>query len=133
MAVESSDSIPLWLLYEHEVDAWRAAQTAAVARWLLLQNFRGEKHRVVLLPDAAGGIAAAVAGLGRRSGELSLWHAAGFVERLPPRRQDDDRQPGGGHGPAHAHHQRTERCFRGACRRERDAEAHHPERPEEHG
>jgi leucyl aminopeptidase len=86
MAVESSDSIPLWLLYEHEVDAWRAAQTAAVARWLLLQNFRGEKHRVVLLPDAAGGIAAAVAGLGRRSGELSLWHAAGFVERLPPRR-----------------------------------------------
>jgi leucyl aminopeptidase len=86
MAVESSDSIPLWLLYEHEVDAWRAAQTAAVARWLILQNFRGEKHRVVLLPDAAGGIAAAVAGLGRRSGELSLWHAAGFVERLPPRR-----------------------------------------------
>ena len=86
MAVESSDSIPLWLLYEHEVDAWRAAQTAAVARWLSLQNFRGEKHRVVLLPDAAGGIAAAVAGLGRRSGELSLWHAAGFVERLPPRR-----------------------------------------------
>jgi leucyl aminopeptidase len=27
-----------------------------------------------------------VGGLGRRQGELSLWHAAGFVERLPPRR-----------------------------------------------
>ena len=40
----------------------------------------------MLLPDAAGGLAAAVGGLGKRQGELSLWHAAGFVERLPPRR-----------------------------------------------
>ncbi len=28
----------------------------------------------------------AVAGLGRRQGKLSLWHAAGLAERLPPRR-----------------------------------------------
>ena len=27
-----------------------------------------------------------VGGLGKRQGELSLWHAAGFAERLPPRR-----------------------------------------------
>jgi len=85
MALDSSDSVPLWLLYEHEIDAWRATQTPAIARWLALQNFKGEKHRVVLLPNSAGGIAAAVGGLGRRVGELSLWHAAGFVERLPPR------------------------------------------------
>jgi leucyl aminopeptidase len=80
------DSVPLWLLYENDVEAWRATQTAAVARWLGEQNFKGEKHRVLLVPDAAGGLAAAVGGLGRRTGELSLWHAAGFVERLPPRR-----------------------------------------------
>jgi leucyl aminopeptidase len=80
------DSVPLWLLYENDVEAWRATQTAAVARWLSEQNFKGEKHRVLLVPDSAGGLAAALGGLGRRTGELSLWHAAGFVERLPPRR-----------------------------------------------
>src|SRR6202789_97683 len=81
-----SDSIPLWLLYENEIEAWRAAQTPQIARWITEQNFKGEKHRVVLLPDSAGGLAAAVGGLGRRHGGLSLWHGAGFVERLPPRR-----------------------------------------------
>lgn len=86
MSLDSSVSVPLWLLYEHEIDAWRAAQTPSVARWLVEQNFKGEKHRVVLLPDSIGGLAGAVGGLGRRLGELSLWHAAGFVERLPARR-----------------------------------------------
>src|ERR1700676_3119005 len=86
MSLDSSDSVPLWLLYENEVDAWRAVQTPLVARWLAEQNFKGEKHRVVLLPDSVGGLAGAVGGLGRRLGELSLWHAAGFVERLPARR-----------------------------------------------
>src|ERR1700690_3324614 len=86
MNLDSSVSVPLWLLYEHEFDAWRATQPAAAAEWLGLQNFKAEKHRVVLLPDSAGGLAAAVGGLGRRQGELSLWHAAGLAERLPPRR-----------------------------------------------
>jgi leucyl aminopeptidase len=86
MNLDSRDSIPLWLLYENEIDAWRATQSPPVARWLAEQNFRGEKHRVLLLPDPAGGLAAAVGGLGRRQGELSLWHAAGLVERLPSRR-----------------------------------------------
>src|SRR5579864_2852714 len=79
-------SVPLWLLYENEIETWRAAQTPAVARWLALQNFKGEKHRVLLLPDSSGGLAGAVGGLGRQQGELSLWHAAGLVERLPSRR-----------------------------------------------
>ena len=86
MNLDASDSVPLWLLYENEIEAWRAAQTPPAERWLGLQNFKGEKHRVVLLPDAAGGLAAAVGGLGRRQGDLSLWHAAGLAERLPPRR-----------------------------------------------
>ena len=81
-----SDPVPLWLLYEHEVDAWCATQSPEGAAWLAQQNFKAEKHRVVLVPNAAGGIAAAVGGLGRHTGELSLWHAAGLVERLPPRR-----------------------------------------------
>jgi leucyl aminopeptidase len=86
MNLDSSDSIPLWLLYENEIDAWRAMQTPQVATWLTQQSFKAEKHRVALLPDSAGGIAGAVGGLGRRNGPLSLWHAAGFVERLPARR-----------------------------------------------
>src|ERR1700688_1389832 len=86
MNLDSSDSVPLWLLHENEIDAWRATQAPPVARWLAEQNFKGEKHRVLLLPDSAGGLAGAVGGLGKRQGELSLWHAAGFVERLPPRR-----------------------------------------------
>jgi leucyl aminopeptidase len=86
MNLDGSDSIPLWLLYENEIEAWRASQPAPVVRWLAEQNFKAEKHRVVLLPNSAGGLAAAVGGLGRRQGELSLWHAAGLVERLPCRR-----------------------------------------------
>jgi len=86
MNPDSSVSIPLWLLYEDEIDAWRASQSAFARRWFAEQNFKGEKHRVVLLPDPQGAVAAAVGGLGRRCGGLSLWHAAGIAERLPPRR-----------------------------------------------
>jgi leucyl aminopeptidase len=86
MNLDSRDSVPLWLLYENEIEGWCATQAPPVARWLAEQNFKGEKHRVLLLPDSAGGLAAAVGGLGRRMGEMSLWHTAGFVERLPPRR-----------------------------------------------
>jgi leucyl aminopeptidase len=86
MNPDSNDSIPLWLLYEDEIDTWRAAQSAFARRWLTEQNFKGEKHRVLLLPDPQGALAAAVGGLGRRHGGLSLWHAAGVAERLPPRR-----------------------------------------------
>jgi len=86
MNLDSRVPVPLWLLHEDEFDAWRAMQPASMQRWLSEQNFNGEKNRVVLLPDSDGGLSAAVAGLGRRQGALSLWHAAGVAERLPPRR-----------------------------------------------
>ena len=86
MNPDSNVSIPLWLLYEDELEAWRALQSAFARRWLAEHNFKGEKHRVVLLPDGQGAVVAAVGGLGRRCGGLSLWHAAGIAERLPPRR-----------------------------------------------
>ena len=79
-----SESVPLWLLYEDEFDAWRATQSAFVRQWLIEQNFKGEKYRVLLMPDSGGALW--YAGLGKRQGDLSLWHAAGFAERLPPRR-----------------------------------------------
>lgn len=86
MTPGTNSPLPLWLLYEDEIDAWRAGQAPLARQWLVEQNFKAEKHRVVLLPDAGGSVAAAVAGLGKRLGELSLWHAAGLVERLPARR-----------------------------------------------
>jgi leucyl aminopeptidase len=82
----SNFSTPLWLLYEDEIEGWRASQTPLARQWLAEQNFKAEKHRVVLLPDSDGGMVCAVAGLGKRQGELSLWHAAGWAERLPARR-----------------------------------------------
>ncbi len=86
MTTEGTAHVPLWLLYEDEIETWRASMSAPVANWLSEQNFKGEKHRVVLVPGPEGNLRSAVAGLGKRQGELSLWHAAGFAERLPPRR-----------------------------------------------
>ncbi len=86
MKVDDSASIPLWLLYEDELEAWRARQPPFLRQWLSEQNFKAERHRVALVPGATGALAAAVGGLGKRHGELSLWHAAGIAERLPPRR-----------------------------------------------
>jgi leucyl aminopeptidase len=86
MNLDSSVSLPLWLLYENEIEAWRESAPPQLAQWLGQQNFKAEKHRVVLLPDSAGALQGAVGGLGRRNGGLSLWHGAGFAERLPPRR-----------------------------------------------
>jgi leucyl aminopeptidase len=86
MTVEGTAVVPLWLLYEEEVEAWRAAQEPHVARWLGEHHFKAEKHRALLVPGADGAASMAVAGLGKRQGELSLWHTAGLGERLPPRR-----------------------------------------------
>ena len=53
--------------------------------WVQAQGFQAERHRVIVIPAADGGIAGAVAGLGAlpSTDELTLWHAAGLVDRLP--------------------------------------------------
>ena len=84
--IDDRDGVPLWLLHEGELETWRASQPPQTAHWVLEQGFKAERHRVLCVPDAAGGIALAVGGLGKRQGALSLWHTAGLVERLPPRR-----------------------------------------------
>jgi leucyl aminopeptidase len=82
----SGAPMPLWLLYEDEVDAWLEARAAGLREWLGAQGFRGERHRVVLLPGTDGALGGAVGGLGKRGARLSLWHGAGIAERLPARR-----------------------------------------------
>ena len=86
MSTEPLHSIPLWLLHEDEIDTWREAQSPFIKQWMSEQVFKGERHRVLLVPDSAGALLMAVGGLGKRVGSLSLWHAAGFADRLPPRR-----------------------------------------------
>jgi leucyl aminopeptidase len=86
MNAEGTDCVPLWLMYEDEIEAWRARADAPVAAWVAEQQFKAEKHRVLSVPDSRGALFCAIGGLGKRQGELSLWHAAGFAERLPPRR-----------------------------------------------
>jgi len=85
MTVEGSAALPLWLLYEEDIEGWKRAQPAHVAAWLGEHQFKAERHRVLLVPDAHGAAVLAIAGLGKRQGELSLWHVAGLPERLPPR------------------------------------------------
>lgn len=84
--MNNSEAVPLWLLYDEDVDRWAAAQPEPVRHWLKEQNFRAERHRVILIPGPDGALALAVGGLGKRQGELSMWHAAGFTDRLPARR-----------------------------------------------
>ena len=86
IATPGGGAIPLWFLYEDELDAWCAAATAHARRWVEAHNFRAERDRTLLIPDAAGAPWAALAGMGKRQGGLSLWQAAATADRLPPLR-----------------------------------------------
>jgi leucyl aminopeptidase len=86
MSADDSASVPLWLLHDDEIEAWRTTQPPRIATWLHENNFKAERHRIVAVPNALGALDVVVGGLGKRQGGLSLWHGAGLAERLPPRR-----------------------------------------------
>lgn len=87
LAPEGSATLPLWLLREGDVAAFKSTQSTLVSAWLEQHNFAGERHRVLPLPRADGEIGGAVAGVGALAdwSRLNLWHVAGLVERLPAR------------------------------------------------
>lgn len=80
-----ADSRPLWVVTEGELQGWLASQPDPVNAWVRAHGFKAERHRVLSLPSAQGGIGGAVVGLGALAGaqELTLWHAAGLSDRLP--------------------------------------------------
>ena len=78
-------ALPLWLVTEASHAVWLRQQPAPVVGWVQAQAFQAERHRVIVIPSADGGVAGAVAGLGALGSvdNLTLWHAAGLVDRLP--------------------------------------------------
>ncbi len=82
---DPSESLPLWVVTEGELQGWLATQPTPVVAWVRAHGFEAERHRVLSLPSAEGGIGGAVAGLGDLASpqDLTLWHSAGLSERLP--------------------------------------------------
>jgi leucyl aminopeptidase len=80
-----SATLPLWPVTEGMLEGWLGEQSPAVAKWATESGFKAERHRVLLLPDTAGGVAGAALGLGRLAdlSDLSVWHVAGVADRLP--------------------------------------------------
>ena len=81
----SEATTPISLLHEDEFTAWRQSQAVPVQTWVDLQGFRGERAKLVMIPNELGSLAAVVLGLGKRGAEesVTLWTAASLVERLP--------------------------------------------------
>ena len=82
--VPAPGSIALHLVYEDQLESWLKAQPEAARTWLQASGFKGEKSRVVPIPDASGRILAVACGAGKRlAGEaLTLWNVTGIPEKL---------------------------------------------------
>ena len=76
---------PLWLLSESAVERWLTELPPAAAAWVRSHEFRGERGKVLVLPNGEGGVLGAAVGLGPLSSlaSLSPWHLAGLPDRLP--------------------------------------------------
>lgn len=85
LSADPAESRPLWVVTEGELQSWLASQPGPVVAWVRAHGFQAERHRVLSLPSAEGGIGGAVAGLGElpSARDLTLWHAAGLSDRLP--------------------------------------------------
>jgi len=81
----AATSIPLWLATDDALAALLQSLPAANGDWARALGFTAERHRLLLLPAADGGIAGALWGLGAmaRPDAMTLWDAAALPERLP--------------------------------------------------
>jgi len=78
-------SVPIHLVHEEEFEQWRGAQPEHARNWLTANNFKAERQRMLLIPDARGRPESVVLGLGRHQAreEFTFWHAAALPDRLP--------------------------------------------------
>ena len=82
---ERHGSIPIYLLYEDDLEQWRASQDESTRNWSAANCFKAERGKQLVIPGSQGRPAAVVVGLGRRNPreELSCWAAAAIPDRLP--------------------------------------------------
>jgi leucyl aminopeptidase len=82
---EEAPSIPIHLVHEDGFERWRDAQNETTRAWLAANGFRGERSRILLVPQAQGRPACVAVGLGRSTGQddLNCWLASGVADRLP--------------------------------------------------
>ncbi len=81
----SGGARPLYAVGEGGLGAWLAALDGPTREWVQGNGFRAERHRVLVLPAADGGIGGAVLGLGptAAANAISPWWFAGLTEKLP--------------------------------------------------
>lgn len=82
---DRAGSVPIHLIYEDELDKWRNAQPESTRNWIGANNFRAERHKLLLIPGPQGRPVGVALGLGRQqAGEpFSVWHGASLADRLP--------------------------------------------------
>jgi leucyl aminopeptidase len=82
---ERHGSIPIYLLYEDDLEQWRAAQDESTRNWSAAHGFKAERGKQLVIPGSQGRPASVLVGLGRRNPreELSCWVAAAIPDRLP--------------------------------------------------
>ena len=61
---------PVWLVRRDDLEGWCNAHAGAGAAWVETSGFKGEAGKVLLLPDASGGISGALLGTGDGSDSL---------------------------------------------------------------
>src|SRR4051794_32334437 len=76
-------SIPIHLAYEDELESLRRTHDELTTNWLTANAFKGERNRVVVIPDGAGKPRSVIAGMGRRTHDFSFWSSAALPDRLP--------------------------------------------------
>ena len=78
-------SVPIHLVHEESFEEWRRTQDERTRNWLAANAFRGERHKVLLVPGPSGTAAAVIVGLGRRATreDFTCWNSTGLPDRLP--------------------------------------------------
>lgn len=83
-AAPDTPAIPLHVVSEHALDGWLSHQPETVTAWVRATGFSGALGRALLIPDAAGGIAMALAGYGSAETRArGRFHLAAVAATLP--------------------------------------------------
>jgi leucyl aminopeptidase len=77
-------STPIHLVYEDGFDSWLSQQPETMRNWAVVNAFKGERNKVLLIPDTVGKTQSVLVGVGRRGrDEVTCWSTAGLPDRLP--------------------------------------------------